>query len=184
MSEKQGQPHFLNVNVWLRLLFMAFALVCLFIARILVWVAVVFQFLVVLFTGQDNDNLRNFGQGVSKWVYQCLLFLTFNSEEKPFPFNEWPEVEPGEPYRAPQPEVVSEKEPEEEQQKEQQQEPQPEPQPEPQATAPVEPTYQGGEAEVELDDQPEPLESPAEDTSSLNSAPLNSDGQDDPEKRG
>ncbi|MDM3869735.1 DUF4389 domain-containing protein [Porticoccus sp. W117] len=136
-NQNQWQTNLLNVNVWLRLVFMLFAFICLWIARIILGVVVILQFLLVLIAGHDNDNLRNFGQGLSKWVHQCLLFVTFNSEEKPFPFNEWPTVEPTEPYQAP--EVESK--------------PEPQSQPEP-APADPEPTYEGGEAEVELDDEP------------------------------
>ncbi|MCV6603689.1 MAG: DUF4389 domain-containing protein [Porticoccaceae bacterium] len=166
-NQNQWQTNLLNVNVWLRLLFMVFALICLWVARIILWVVVVFQFLLVLIAGHDNDNLRNFGQGLSKWVYQCLLFLTFNSEEKPFPFNEWPTVEPTEPYSAP--EVESK--------------PEPEAQAEPAPVAPdvnPEPNYEGGEAEVQLDDDPVD----ADDVPSLTETPANDDGkEDDTEKR-
>ena len=56
------------------------------------------QFLLVLVTGSDNENLRNLGQGLGKWVYQTVMFLTFNTDSKPFPFDEWPEVDPSEGY--------------------------------------------------------------------------------------
>lgn len=144
MSEKTVKTNLLNVDVWVRLLFMALTLICLFIARFLVWFVALFQFLSVLITGRDNDNVRNFGQGVSKWIYQSVLYLTFNSESKPFPFSDWPTIEETEPYIAP--EVESSE-------------------PEPATTGsesaaaantstPVheEPTYEGGEAEVQLDD--------------------------------
>jgi hypothetical protein len=56
------------------------------------------QFLLVLVTGSDNENLRNLGQGLGKWVYQTIMFLTFNTESKSFPFDEWPEVDPSQGY--------------------------------------------------------------------------------------
>jgi hypothetical protein len=62
-------------------------------ARLVISLVVVVQFLLVLIIGSDNENLRNLGQGLGKWVYQTVLFLTFNSEAKPFPFDEWPTVE-------------------------------------------------------------------------------------------
>ena len=170
-NQNQWQTNLLNVNVWLRLFFMVLTLFCLWVARILLWFVAIFQFLLVLFAGKDNDNLRNFGQGLSKWVQQCLLFVTFNSEEKPYPFNEWPTVEPTEPYSAPEVET-SEVKTEANREK-------PESQPEP--TADPEPEYQGGEAEVELDDdvpsltdnKPAPKEG----------GDQNTNQGDDPEKR-
>ena len=56
------------------------------------------QFLLVLIAGYDNENLRNLGQGLGKWIYQTVMFLTFNTESKPFPFDEWPEVDPADGY--------------------------------------------------------------------------------------
>ena len=38
----------------------------------------------------DNKNLRNFGQSLASWILQIMQFLTFNSNSKPFPFDDWP----------------------------------------------------------------------------------------------
>lgn len=94
MTEKQITTNLLNPSVWIRLVFMAIIALLLMVARVVIWVVALLQFLMVLIAGRDNDNLRNLGQGVSKWAYQGLLFLTFNSDEKPFPFSDWPTVEP------------------------------------------------------------------------------------------
>ena len=51
---------------------------------------VVFQFLSVLFTSDTNPNLLSFGQALSCYQYQIMLFLTYNSEEQPFPVGSWP----------------------------------------------------------------------------------------------
>ena len=73
-----SKTHLTNPAIWIRLAFMlVFAL---------------------LLTGSDNENLRNLGQGLGKWIYQAFMFLTFNSEEKPFPFDEWPTIDPSEGY--------------------------------------------------------------------------------------
>jgi hypothetical protein len=71
-------------------------------------IVVVVQFLFVLLVGADNQNLRNLGQGLGKWVYQTLMFLTVNSEEKPFPFDEWPAIDTSEGYSAKPVEDVTE----------------------------------------------------------------------------
>src|SRR5690606_36175239 len=63
------------------------------IARVVMWVVVIVQFLFALITGQDNVNLRQFGLALSTFIFQTLKFLTYNSEEKPFPFSDWPEPE-------------------------------------------------------------------------------------------
>lgn len=63
---------------------------CLGIAKFVMGAVVIFQFLNVLFTGQTNDNLLIFGQQLSRYQYQLMLFLTYNSEQQPFPVGAWP----------------------------------------------------------------------------------------------
>ena len=89
-----------NCNTWIRLAYMVLFCILLVAARLVIAVVVAVQFLLVLLIGSDNENLRNLGQGLGKWVYETVMFLTFNREEKPFPFNEWPTVEATEGYSA------------------------------------------------------------------------------------
>ena len=90
--------HVKNTNTWVRLAYMVLFSVLLMAGRSVISLIVLAQFLFVLVTGKDNDNLRNLGQGLGKWVYQTILFLTFNAESKPFPFDEWPVAEPTSGY--------------------------------------------------------------------------------------
>lgn len=77
-------------QTWLRGLFILVFAFVLAIARVVIWAVVVLQFLFTLFSGQTNANLLSFADSLSRFIYQCLLFVSFNSEEKPFPFAEWP----------------------------------------------------------------------------------------------
>ena len=87
-----------NSNTWVRLAYMFLFTLLLMAARLVITLVVIVQFLLVLVTGSDNENLRNLGQGLCKWVYQTIMFLTFNTESKSFPFDEWPEVDPSQGY--------------------------------------------------------------------------------------
>lgn len=91
--EQQTKTNLLNVETWTRLLYMVVFGFLSILARMVVWIVAVLQFLLVLITGKDNGNLRDLGQGASKWTYQTFLFLTFNSDDKPFPFSDWPEID-------------------------------------------------------------------------------------------
>jgi hypothetical protein len=77
-------------QTWLRGMFILLFAFFLVIARVVTGAVVVIQFLFTVFTGKSNANLRNFGASLSRYVYQCLLFLTYNSDTKPFPFEDWP----------------------------------------------------------------------------------------------
>lgn len=98
----------LNSNTWIRGAYMLLFGLLLVAARLVISIVVVVQFVFVLLVGADNQNLRNLGQGLGKWVYQTLMFLTFNSEEKPFPFDEWPAIDTSEGYSAKPSEDVTE----------------------------------------------------------------------------
>jgi hypothetical protein len=87
-----------NTYNWIRLAYMMLFTLLLMAARLVVTLVVIVQFLLVLVACHDNENLRNLGQGLGKWIYQTVMFLTFNTESKPFPFDEWPEVDPAEGY--------------------------------------------------------------------------------------
>jgi hypothetical protein len=93
-----GNMSLTNVDTWIRLAYMVLFAVLVMAARLVVSIVVVVQFALVLVFGKDNENLRNLGQGLGKWVYQAIMFLTFNSDDKPFPFDEWPTLEPSDGY--------------------------------------------------------------------------------------
>jgi hypothetical protein len=77
-------------ETWLRGLFILLFAFLLVVARIVTGAVVVIQFLFTVFTGQTNENLRDFGASLASYVYQALLFVTYNSDTKPFPFAPWP----------------------------------------------------------------------------------------------
>ena len=78
-------------QTWIRGVFILLFAFFLVIARVVTGAVVVIQFLFTVFTGKSNGNLRKLGASLSRYVYQCLLFLTYNSDTKPFPFEDWPE---------------------------------------------------------------------------------------------
>lgn len=80
-------------NQWMRLLYMVLFFFLLEIAGVVMLAVVVLQFLFAIITGGANDNLRRLGDQIASYVYQTLQFLVYNTEEKPFPFSEWPESE-------------------------------------------------------------------------------------------
>jgi len=82
--------HVKDSSVWVRLLFMALFAVLYWVAEVVLAVVVLFQFLSVLFTGQKNDKVLSFGAQLSTYAYQIFRYLTYNSEEKPFPLSDWP----------------------------------------------------------------------------------------------
>jgi hypothetical protein len=94
MSEQAGvKENFLSGATWLRALYMVLFVLIYGIAEILVAAVAVLQLVFVLVTGKRNDQLLAFGGSLSTFVYQIMLFWTFRSEDKPFPFSDWPSSE-------------------------------------------------------------------------------------------
>ncbi len=81
-------------STWQRGLFMLLFAVAYGVADLLLFVTAVFQFLCLLVTGKTLDRLRIFGENLGRYFYQIVRYLTFNSEEKPYPFSDWPGAAP------------------------------------------------------------------------------------------
>ncbi len=77
-------------STWIRVFYMIIFFIIYRIAEAVLLAVVIFQFLSRLFTAKVNEKLLVFGANLSKFAYEILMFLTYNSEIKPFPFGEWP----------------------------------------------------------------------------------------------
>lgn len=88
MSDNQQQQKIINQLI--RLVFMVIFAGLLQLAIMVLWPVVVLQFGFTLITGNTNEALRGFGKSLSTFVRQTLDFLTYNTEDKPFPFQDWP----------------------------------------------------------------------------------------------
>lgn len=79
-----------NGGVWRRGLYMLLFMFLLGVAKFLAFAVILFQFVNVLLTTRTNQNLLRFGNSLSIYHYQVMLFLTYNSEEHPYPIGSWP----------------------------------------------------------------------------------------------
>ncbi len=81
-------------STWMRGLYMLLFAIFYKFADIILFAVIVFQFILKVLTGDTNDRLRKLGQHLSTYIYQILQFLSFNSEQHPYPFGAWPKGEP------------------------------------------------------------------------------------------
>jgi hypothetical protein len=85
------QEHIKSRTTWLRLLFMLILIFLYGVSRIVVGVVVLLQFFWVLFTGETNERLKGLGQSLAMYTYQIVRYLTYNTDSRPFPFDDdWP----------------------------------------------------------------------------------------------
>lgn len=81
-------------TAWLRLPFMALFTVILVMAGYALFLVVIVQVLFTLITNSPNSNLLQAGAFLRNYSYQILDYLTYNSEQKPYPFATWPQDRP------------------------------------------------------------------------------------------
>ncbi len=99
-ENKSGNPIEENLKsgaTWMRCLFMLISCVLASVAIFAGSVIVVLGFFWVLFTGDVNQQMKEAGQSVATYLYNISRYLTFNTDEKPFPLGgAWPAGKPEE----------------------------------------------------------------------------------------
>jgi len=80
------EEHVKSRETWLRLLFMVAFYVLGTLASVVLSVVIVLGFLWVLFTGERNRQLQQAGRVIAAYLYEVIRFLTYNTDERPFPF--------------------------------------------------------------------------------------------------
>ncbi len=89
MSTSTIQQKFEDPETWKRIgLIALFSVIFFLLARWLIWVLVVVQLLFALFSGQPQQTLVKLCADLSKFMHRCLLFITWTSNELPYPINE------------------------------------------------------------------------------------------------
>ena len=81
-------------ETWIRVLYVILFAVIYMVAEVVLIAVVVVQFGFVLITGKRNENLLRFGGSLSRYMYDVLLYFTFRSDDRPFPFDDWPAADP------------------------------------------------------------------------------------------
>jgi hypothetical protein len=71
--------------LYLILLFFAFG-----VGQMVLGIVTAVQFIWLLASGETNQVLRNFGMSLAHWFAAAVQYLTCASDEKPFPWKEWP----------------------------------------------------------------------------------------------
>lgn len=90
MSHEQTMVQDTQRNICVRCLYMLLMGLAYQVVGTLVFVVTVIQFVVRLVNDVPNPQLLSFGRSLGRYLQQIVDFLTFNSEEVPFPFSDWP----------------------------------------------------------------------------------------------
>lgn len=79
-------------DAWMRGLDILLFVVIYSLVEILILALVVYQFLSLLFTTTTNKKFEKLGADLSRYVYQIMRYITFNTEKRPYPFAEFPDA--------------------------------------------------------------------------------------------
>ena len=92
MSENSEVP--INKrNIWMRGLFMLLMALAMHVGGTVLGVIAVIQFVIMLMSDKPNARMASFGRSLARYFQQIANFLSFASEDIPFPFNDWPPSE-------------------------------------------------------------------------------------------
>jgi hypothetical protein len=81
-------------SIWLRALLMILMAMAFHLATMLIGVLAVVQFVLALVSDAPNTRLCTLGQSLGRYLRQIVDFVSFATEEVPFPFSDWPSSPP------------------------------------------------------------------------------------------
>ncbi len=77
-------------DTWMRGFYVLLFLIIFGLAKTLLIAMVIFQFLSTLFVHRTNRRLVTFAGSLCAFIYEVASYLSYASDERPFPFKEWP----------------------------------------------------------------------------------------------
>ncbi|MDP6993658.1 MAG: DUF4389 domain-containing protein, partial [Woeseiaceae bacterium] len=82
-------------SAWLRIFFVLVVIALYWVCGVVIGAVVAFQCVWLLFTGESNEKLRGLGRSLATYVRQAVGYLTFDTEDRPFPLDlDWPAEPP------------------------------------------------------------------------------------------
>jgi hypothetical protein len=79
-------------DIWMRGLFMLLLIIAFWMGQTLLNLLAIVQFPWLLFGRAPNQFLVRLGSSLSIWFSEVARFLTYASEERPFPWKPWPDA--------------------------------------------------------------------------------------------
>lgn len=90
LNQEELKKHVKDKDTWLRFIYLVVFGIAFYLSITLTFAASVFQFLAKLFSGAPFDGLAEFGDNLAAYQAQVTRYLTFASDDKPFPFAPFP----------------------------------------------------------------------------------------------
>jgi len=98
MKAPDGKPT--TRDVWMRGLFMLLFMIGFAVGVWLLNLLAIVQFVWLLAAREPNHFIARFGNSLSIWLAEIGRFLTCATDDKPFPWQSWPDLDPPPPVTA------------------------------------------------------------------------------------
>jgi hypothetical protein len=79
-------------KIVIRLLYTILFFIILEILKTIIQVSVLFQYVYLLISKTCSEPVRNFTNKVSVYAYKVLRYVTLNENNKPYPFQDFPQI--------------------------------------------------------------------------------------------
>lgn len=89
MADADIRSNLRRRDTWVRGLFILLFAAIYSVAEIVLAALVVFQFGHLLLSARRNANALRFGASLSRYLYEVLRYVTFNLDDRPWPFSPW-----------------------------------------------------------------------------------------------
>ena len=90
LNEEDLKRNVKDKDTWLRFIYLVVFGFAFYLSILLTFATSVFQFLAKLFSGHSFEGMAEFGNNLAAYQSQVTRYLTFASDEKPFPFAPFP----------------------------------------------------------------------------------------------
>jgi hypothetical protein len=79
-------------KIVIRLLYTILFFIIFEILKTIIQVSVLFQYVYLLISKTYSEPIRNFTNKVSVYAYKVLRYVTLNENNKPYPFQDFPQI--------------------------------------------------------------------------------------------
>ena len=90
LNEEDLKRHVKDKDTWLRFVYLVLFGIVFYVSAFITFFASALQFFAKLFSGSSFEGISEFGDNLATWQAQVTRYLTFASDEKPFPFAPFP----------------------------------------------------------------------------------------------
>ena len=80
-----------EMSLWVRAFYMLGFMIAFGISESVLYLLAIVSLIYRAVNGENHQTMLGFGRSLARYVQQIADYLSFNTEERPFPFSSWPD---------------------------------------------------------------------------------------------